>query len=88
MITPKTTGACTSLAFAGCFAALSPTHMIFVILFKIIFFLKKKIPFIVIPICFGIYEIEEFVREDEENCRLAHIISLLYGIAFGLILRV
>ena len=42
MITPKTTGACTSLAFAGCFAALSPTHMIFVIFPKTIIFLEKN----------------------------------------------
>lgn len=48
MVSPKTLGACTPLAYMSCFATILPKHLIF-----------GKVPFIVIPLLYSAYEIEE-----------------------------
>jgi len=76
MMFPKTIGACTTLAYLSSFMAMAPKHLSF-----------KRIPFTVIGGLLIAYEIEELIMEDELNCRVAHLSSILLGLCYGLIFR-
>ncbi|CAD8171336.1 unnamed protein product [Paramecium pentaurelia] len=76
MMSPKTTGACTALAYIFSFVVLQPEYMI-----------RKKFPFAIFPLLYIIYEIEEFLMDDQQNCRPAHIASMIIGATYGLIFK-
>lgn len=79
MVTPKSHGAVTPLAFMSAFLGLKPNYYIF----------KMRIlPFFLIPAIFFMYECYEYQHfYVNEICRPAHISAMVYGLLFGIILK-
>lgn len=79
MIVPKCLGACTTLANLFCFLSLNPKYLIFG---------SRLLPYFFVPAVIGMYEINEYYSGYiNEISRPAHLVSMIYGLIFGIIAR-
>ncbi|KAL4479501.1 hypothetical protein ABPG72_011823 [Tetrahymena utriculariae] len=79
MLTPKTHGAVTPLAFMSAFAVIKPDYYMF---------RNKAFPFFLIPAIYLMYECYEYKNYYvNEVCRPAHIGAMVYGAMFGLVFK-
>lgn len=79
MIVPKCLGACTTLANLFCFLSLNPNYLIFG---------SRLLPYFFLPAIIGMYEINEYYGGYvNEISRPAHLVSMVYGLIFGMIAK-
>lgn len=79
MITPKCHGGVTALSFIFALLALKPMHLIFN---------SRLFPLFFIPAIYAIYEWQEYsTGYMNEVCREAHMVSMIYGLLFGIIMK-
>jgi len=79
MVTPKTHGAVTPLAFMSAAMAIAPGYCLLNL---------RPLPFFLIPAVFLMYECYEYQHfYVNEVCRPAHIAAMIYGLMFGLVFK-
>lgn len=79
MISPKSNGATSALAFSSAFLSFNPNYT---------FFKFRFLPYLFIPASYYFYEWNEYNSAYvNEICRPAHFTSILLGLLTGIIFR-
>lgn len=79
MVTPKSHGAVTPLAFMSAFFAINPKYCMLKV---------RALPFLILPAIYFMYECYEFNNVYvNEVSRPAHITAMAYGLIYGLIFK-